>query len=95
MLSNITAKLKRRKEAFMSISSTIFLFVAFLSESIAINKEVLLWEYFMNSQSILNLLLLYFFIVLVFIVVNEVKDCSKGLFKLFQNDLIFRNTEIA
>lgn len=49
----------------------------------------------MNSQSILNLLLLYFFIVIVFIVVNEVKDCSKGLFKLFQNDLIFRNTEIA
>lgn len=49
----------------------------------------------MNSQSILNLLLLYFFIVLVFIVVNEVKDCSKGFFKLFQNDLIFRNTEIA
>jgi len=45
----------------------------------------------MNSQLILNLLLYIFFIVVVFIVVNEVKDCSKGLFKLFQNDLILGN----
>lgn len=36
-------------------------------------------------------IVLYFFIVVVFIVVNEVKDCSKGLFKLFQNDLILGN----
>ena len=46
----------------------------------------------MNNESVLNLLLLYFVIVTVFIV-NEMKDCSKGLFKLFQNDLIFGNKE--
>ena len=78
----MTLKSKRRKEAFMSISLTVFSCVACLSESISINKEMLLWQYFMNNESVLNLLLLYFVIVTVFIV-NEMKDCSKGLFKLF------------